>query len=111
MINMITGEEARNNVKEHDSCAVLHLDSDNKDINAGRIYKLADEAIRQVSSDGLSCVGIIMDSEKPFEDILDIREMISVFETHGYIAMFRREREEISQGVVVKYVWSIKIVW
>ena len=110
-MKMITGEEARNNVKEHRSCAILHLDSDNKDINAGRIYKLADEAIRQVSSDGLSRVEIIMDSEKPFEDILDIHNIISLFNTCGYIAVFHREREEISQGVVVKYVWSIEIVW
>lgn len=111
MINMITAEEARNNVKGHDSCAVLHLDSDNKDINAGHIYKLADEAIRQVSSDGLSSVTIIMDSDKPFEDILDIHKMASDLEACGYIAVFHREREEISLGVVVKYVWSIEIVW
>lgn len=110
-MKMITAEEARNNVKGHDSCAVLHLDSDNKDINAGRIYKLADEAVRQVSSDGLPSVTIIMDSEKPFEDILDIHKMLSCFKSYGYIAIFRREREEISQGVVVKYVWSIEIVW
>lgn len=108
---MITGEEARKRVKEHNSCVVLHLDSDNKDINAGRIYNVADEIIRQVSSDGLSRVEIIMDSEKPFEDILDIHEMLSRFKTYGYIAVFHREREEISLGVVVKYVWSIEIVW
>ena len=111
MINMITGEEARENVREHDSCAMLHLDSDNKDINAGRIYKLADEAIRQVSSDGLSCVEIIMDSEKPFGDILDIHKMLSLFKKYGYIAVFHREHEEISLGVVVKYVWSLEIMW
>lgn len=111
MINMITAEEARKRVEGHSSCAVLHLDSDDKNINAERIYKLADEIIRQVSSDGFSHVEIIMDSEKPFEDILDIHNIIFLFNACGYIAVFRREREKISQGVVVKYVWSIEIVW
>lgn len=110
-MKIITGEEARKRVEGYSSCAVLHLDSGNKDINAGRIYKLADEIIRQVSSDGLSHVEIIMDSEKPFEDILDIHNIISLFNACGYIAVFRREREEISQGVVVKYIYSLEIVW
>lgn len=110
-MRIITGEEARKRVEGHNSCVVLHIDSDNKDINAGRIYKLADEAIRQVSSDGLSRVEIIMDSEKPFEDILDIHNIISLFNACGYIAAFRREREEISDGSVAKYVLSLEIVW
>lgn len=111
MINMITGEEARKRVEEHNSCVVIHLGSDDKDVNAKRIYEVADEAIRQASSDGLSHIELIMDSVKPFEEILDIQKMASVFEACGYIAAFRREREEISQGFVVKYVWSIEIVW
>ena len=52
-----------------------------------------------------------MDSVRPFEEILDIQKMTSVFEACGYIAAFRREREEISRGVVVKYVRSAKIIW
>ena len=108
---MITAEEARRNVEEHNLCAVLHLDSDDKDVNAKHIYEVADEAIRQASSDGLSHIELIMDSVKPFEKILDIQKMTSVFEACGYIAAFRREREEISRGVVVKYVQSAKIVW
>ena len=108
---MITAEEARKRVEEHNSCVVLHLDSDDKDVNAKHIYEVADEAIRQASSDGLSHVEIIMDSVKPFEEILDIQKAVSVFESRGYIAAFRREREEISRGAVVKYVQSAKIVW
>lgn len=108
---MITAEEARKRVEEHNLCAVLHLGSDDKDVNAKHICEVADEAIRQASSDGLSHIEIIMDSAKPFEEILDIQKMISVFEAYGYIAVFRREREEISRGVVVKYVLSAKIVW
>ena len=108
---MITAEEARKRVEEHNSCVVLHLDSDDKNANAKHIYDVADEAIRQASSDGISHIELIMDSVKPFEEILDIQKMTSVFETCGYIAAFRREREEISRGAVVKYVQSAKIVW
>lgn len=108
---MITGEEARRNVEEHNSCVVLHLYSDDKDINAKHICEVADEAIRQASLDGISRIELIMDSAKPFEEILDIQKMTSVFEACGYIAAFRREREEISRGVVVKYVRSAKIIW
>ena len=110
-IKVITAEEARKRVEEHNSCVVLHLDSDDNDVNAKRICEVADEAIRQVSSDGLSHIELIMDSVKPFEEILDIQKMTSVFEACGYIAAFRREREEISRGVVVKYVRSVKIIW
>ena len=108
---MITAEEARKRVEEHNLCAVLHLDSDDKDVNAKHIYEIADEAIRQASSDGISHIELIMDSVKPFEEILDIQNMASVFEACGYIAAFRREREEISRGVVLKYVQSAKIIW
>ena len=108
---MITGEEARKRVGEHNSCVVLHLNSDNKDVNAKRICEVADEAIRQASSDGISHIELIMDSVKPFEEILDIKKMTSVFEAFGYIAAFRREREEISRGIVMKYVQSAKIIW
>ena len=108
---MITAEEARKNDEEHNLCAVLHLDSDDKDVNAKHICEVADEAIRQASSDGISHIELIMDSVKPFEEILDIQKMTSVFEACGYIAAFRREREEISRGVVVKYVQSAKIIW
>ena len=111
MIDMITAEEARKRVEEHNLCAVLHLDSDDKDINAKHICEVADEAIRQASSDGISHIELIMDSVKPFEEILNIQKMASVFEACGYIAAFRREREEISRGVVVKYVRSAKIIW
>ena len=108
---MIKAEEARKRVKEHNSCVVLHLDSDDKDVNAKRICEVADEAIRQASSDGLSHIELIMDSVKPFEEVLDTQKTTSVFEACGYIAAFRREREEISRGVVVKYVRSVKIIW
>lgn len=108
---MITAEEARKRVEEHNSCVILHLDSADKDVNAKHIYEVADGAIRQASSDGISHIELIMDSMKPFEEILDIQKMVSVFEACGYIAAFRREREEISIGVVVKYVRSAKIVW
>lgn len=110
-INMITAEEARKRVEEHNSCVVIHLDSDDKDINAKHVCEVADEAIRQASSDGISHIELIMDSVKPFEEILDIQKMTSIFESRGYIAAFRREREEISRGVVLKYVRSAKIVW
>ena len=108
---MITAEEARKRVEDHNSCVVLHLGSDDKDVNAKHICDVADEAIRQVSSDGISHIELIMDSVKPFEEILDIQKMAFVFEACGYIAAFRREREEISRGVVVKYVRSAKIIW
>ena len=110
-MKIITGEEARKRVEEHNSCVVLHIDSDDKDVNAKHIYEVADEAIRQASSDGLSHIELIMDSVKPFEEILDIQKMVSVFEACGYIAAFHREREEIFRGVVTKYVQSAKIVW
>lgn len=108
---MITGEEARKRVEEHNSCIILHLDSDDKDVNAQHIYEVADKAIRQASSEGLSHIELIMDSVKPFEEVLDIPKMTSFFETHGYIVAFRREREEISEGVVLKYVQSVRIFW
>lgn len=108
---MITAEEARKRVEEHNSCVVLHLGSDDKDVNAKHICEVADEAIRQASSDGISHIELIMDSVKPFEEILDIQKTTSVFEACGYIAAFRREREEISRGAVVKYVRSAKIIW
>ena len=110
-IKIITAEEARKRVEEHNSCVILHLYSDDKDVNAKHIYEVADEAIRQASSDGISHIELIMDSVRPFEEILDIQKMTSAFETCGYIAAFRREHEEISRGVVVKYVRSVKIVW
>lgn len=108
---MITAEEARKRVEGHNSCVVLHLNSDDKDVNAKHICEVADEAIRQASSDGISHIELIMDFAKPFEEILDIHKMTSVFEACGYIAAFRREHEEISRGVVVKYVRSAKIIW
>lgn len=108
---MITAEEARKRVEDHNSCIVLHLNSDDKDINAKHICEVADEAIRQASSDGISHIELIMDSVKPFEEILDIQKIVSVFEACGYITAFRREREEISRGVVMKYVQSAKIIW
>ena len=88
---MITAEEARKRVEEHNSCVILHLDSDDKDVNAKHIYEVADEAIRQASSDGISCIELIMDSVKPFEEILDIQKASSVVESRGYFAVFSRE--------------------
>lgn len=109
---MITAEEARKNVEGHRFYSILHLDSTNEDVNAERIYETADEVIRQVSLNGLSSVTIIIDSTKLFDDgVLDTHKICSRFRSYGYIAAFRREREEISQGVVVKYVCSIEIVW
>ena len=108
---MITAEDARKRVGEHNSCMIIHLNSDDQDINAKYICDVADAGIRQASSDGISHIELIMDSVKPFEEILDIQKMTSVFESRGYIAAFRREREEISRGAVVKYVQSAKIVW
>lgn len=108
---MIDAKEARKRVEEHNSCVVLRLDSDDKDVNAQHIYEVADKAIRQASSDGISHIELIMDSVKPFEEVLDIPKVTSFFETQGYIAAFRRERENISKGVVLKYVRSAKIVW
>ena len=89
---MITAEEARKRAKEHNSCVVLHLDSDDKDVNAKHICEVADEAIRQASSDGISHIELIMDSVRPFEEILDIQKTTSVFEACGYIAAFGSER-------------------
>ena len=108
---MITAEEARKRVGEHNSCMVIHLNSDDQDINAKYICDVADAGIRQASSDGISHIELIMDSVKPFEEALDIPKMTSFFEACGYIAAFRRERENISEGVVVKYVQSAKIIW
>lgn len=109
---MITAEEARKNVEGHRSYAALHLDSDNKEVNAERIYETADEVIRQVSLDGLSSVTIIIDSTKLFDDgVLDTHKICSRFRSYGYIAAFRREREEVSDGSVAKYVLSLEIVW
>lgn len=108
---MITAKEARKRVGEHNSCMIIHLNSDDQDINAKYICDVADAGIRQASSDGISHIELIMDSVKPFEEILDIQNMASVFEACGYIAAFRREREEISRGAVVKYVQSAKIIW
>lgn len=34
---MITAEEARRNVKDHDSCATLKLDSDDKYVNTQKL--------------------------------------------------------------------------
>ena len=108
---MITAKEARKRVGEHNSCMIIHLNSDDQDINAKYICDVADAGIRQASSDGISHIELIMDSVKPFEEILDIQKTTSVFEACGYIAAFRREREEISHGVVVTYIQSAKIIW
>lgn len=111
-IKMITAEEARKNVEGHRLYSILHLDSTDEDVNAERIYETADEVIRQASLDGLSSVTIIIDSTKLFDDgILDTHKVSSRFRSYGYIAAFCRERDEISEGCVTKYVLSLEIVW
>lgn len=108
---MIVAEEARRNVKEHDSCATLRLVSDDKDVNVQKIVRLADEVIKQVSSDGLSKVKIILSSTESIKEILDFSEILFVFMVNGYSIKFEDETIGKAEGIVGEHIMSLKIEW
>lgn len=108
---MITAEEARRNVKDHDSCATLKLDSDDKYVNTQKIVKLANEVIRQTSSDGLSKVTVILSSTKSIKEILDFSEILFAFMFYGYSIKFEDETIGKAEGIVGEHIMSLKIEW
>jgi len=108
---MIAAEEARENVKEHQSCATLQLISNDKDINSQKIFALADEAIRQALSDGLSKVTIILSSTEAMKEILDFDDILFVFAVHGYSTKFGDETVGKAEGIVGQHIMSLKIEW
>lgn len=108
---MITAEEARRNVKEHDSCAMLKLDSDDKYVNTQKIVKLANEVIKQTSSDGLSKVTIILSSMESIKEILDFSEVRFAFMFYGYSIKFEDEIIGKVEGIVGEHIMSLKIEW
>lgn len=108
---MITAEEARRNVKDHDSCATLKLDSDDKYVNTQKIVKLANEAIKQVSLDGLSKITIILSSKKSIKEILDFSEILFVFMVNGYSIKFEDETIGKAEGIIGEHIMSLKIEW
>lgn len=111
MTNFITAQEARENVKEHDSCATLQLVSNDKGINTQKIFALADEAIRQASSDGLSKVAIILSSTESMKEILDFDDILFVFAERGYIIKWSDETIGRAEGIVGQHIMSLKIEW
>lgn len=108
---MITAEEARRNVKEHDSCATLKLDSDDKYTNTQKIVRLANEVIKQTSSDGLSKVTIILSSTESIKEILDFSEVRFAFMFYGYSIKFEDETVGRAEGIVGEHIMSLKIEW
>lgn len=108
---MITAEKARENVKEHNSCATLQLISNDKDINSQRVFVLADEAIKQASSDGLSKVTIILSSTEAMKEILDFDDILFVFAVRGYSIKFGEETVGKAEGIVGQHIMSLKIEW
>lgn len=108
---MITVEKARKNVKEHRSCAMLQLISNDKDINSQKIFVLADEAIRQASSDGLSKVAIILSSTETMKEILDFDDILFVFAVRGYSIKFGDETVGKAEGIVGQHIMSLTIEW
>ena len=108
---MITAEEARRNVKEHDSCATLKLDSEDKYVNTQEIVRLANEVIKQVSSGGLSKVTIILSSTESIKEILDFSEIRFAFMLYGYSIKFEDETIGKAEGIVGEHIMSLKIEW
>lgn len=108
---MITAEEAKRNVKEHDSCATLKLDSNDKYVNTQKIVKLANEVIKQTSSDGLSKVTIILSSTESIKEILDFSEILFTFMFYGYSIKFEDETVGRAEGIVGEHIMSLKIEW
>lgn len=108
---MIAAEEARENVKEHQSCATLQLISNDKDINSQKIFALADEAIKQASLDGLSKVAIILSSTEVMKEILDFDDILFVFAVRGYSIKFGDETVGKAEGIVGQHIMSLKIEW
>ena len=110
-IKMITAEEARKKVEEHNSCATLKLDSEDKDVNTQEIVRLANEVIKQVSSDGLSKVTTILSSKKSIKEILDFSEIWFAFMLYGYSIKFEDETIGKAEGIVGEHIMSLKIEW
>ena len=108
---MITAEEARRNVKDHDSCATLKLDSEDKHVNMQEIVRLANEVIRQTSSDGLSKVTIILSSMESIKEILNFSEILFAFMFYGYSIKFEDETIGKAEGIVGEHIMSLKIEW
>ena len=108
---MITAEEARKKVEEHNSCATLKLDSEDKDVNTQEIVRLANEVIKQVSSDGLSKATIILSSKKSIKEILDFSEIWFAFMLYGYSIKFEDETIGKAEGIVGEHIMSLKIEW
>lgn len=108
---MITAEEARRNVKDHDSCATLKLDSDDKYVNTQEIVRLANKVIKQASLDGLSKITIILSSTKSIKEILDFSEILFAFMLYGYSIKFEDETIGKAEGIVGEHIMSLKIEW
>lgn len=108
---MITAEEARRNVKDHDSCATLKLDSEDKYVNTQEIVRLADKVIKQASLDGLSKITIILSSMESIKEVLDFSEVRFAFMFYGYSIKFGDETIGKAEGIVGEHIMSLKIEW
>lgn len=108
---MINAREAKERVKAHRSCVSLRLVSRDKNINARCVRDIISEAIRQVSSDGLSSVDIVLSSIEPLNEILDFDDISFPLMASGYIVKWSEETIGKAEGIVGEHFMSLGIGW
>lgn len=108
---MINAREAKERVKAHRSCVSLRLVSRDKNINAKCVRETISEAIRQVASDGLSSVDIILSSIEPLNEILDFNDINFPLMASGYIVKWSEETIGKAEGIVGEHIMSLGIGW
>lgn len=107
---MITAREAREDVKESGSFAVVPLISEHIDSNDEYIYKVADREIRRAASEGYLSIQIMLSSIFPFDKAISTEHIISYFGQHGYYAKFGDVI--VNDSVIVgKYAVRLEIGW
>lgn len=108
---MINAREAKERVKAHRSCVSLRLVSRDKNINARCVRDIIGEAIRQVASDGLSSVDIVLSSIEPLNEILDFDDISFSLMASGYIVKWSEETIGKAEGIVGEHFMSLGIGW
>ncbi len=108
---MINAREAKERVRAHKSCASLHLVSDDKDINAECVEGMISGVIRQVASDGLSSVEVVLSSVKPITEVLDINDIRFMLLAYGYVTKLSEEVVGRAEGIVGEHIVSLEIGW
>lgn len=108
---MITAGEAKERAKAHRSCASIRLVSRDKNINAKCVRETISEVIRQVTSDGLSFVDIVLSSIEPLNEILDFDDINFPLMASGYIVKWSEEIIGKAEGIVGEHIMSLGIGW